>query len=587
MELLLFVDNSTTMITLVLLSLMGFFPALQLDDRTAMFNNENSKEIVAGGGEKVVLSPKKSVEEQLNQASTIYEVRYDFDLRGKAINIPPDSELIFEGGAFRNGVLVGQNTIVSSPPRKCFGEKIVFKGTWRSPFYMPWICQANKNEDLGLALNTVQEAFKHIIIPQGEYAIKSAATLFDVQLDWYGIVYYRGTATAIDVITLSSVSSLNMTGSLSGRGSIVRGGNSKRTNIHGLVIKNCANSKFNIGHIDWFNVGLEVVGDDAACAYNTFNLSSIRNCNINLLVTQRKMNKSIGYANENLFIGGRFGRSSDWKKTYGTEGNINIACKTDHYKDDVYKSVNSLTFIKQCLEDEENTYAIVLDNATRCSFTDIRLEGNNKDNVKLNGSCGELYFSSSYGHLSFDLTDLTVRDNLPLFSNRFIAENCMPLTYQLCAEDILEGSKKGESIELNRRYINYTSSKLAVNTSNRLSKNCDGNYGNMGFRICFDNVPSQQQYIRVIVHKKGDARTNVYCKATEAIPGGAIKNQEKDAFYRVVALSYNGHYDRWSSGTNVQDVLLWPKGNVKEVTFMLDNAYSATIVTTGYLAPAL
>ena len=566
---------------------MGAMSALQVDGKITEFNNETQTAIVSRGIECVILNPNKCVEEQFKRANTIYEIRYDFDLRGVTINIPPDCELKFEGGTFRNGVLVGHNTIVSSSLRKCFGEKMVFKGSWLSPFYMPWICQADKNDDLGLALNTVQDAFKHIIIPQGEYVIKSAATLNGVQLDWYGTVFYGGTATAIDVITLSSVSSLNMTGSLTGRGSVVRGDKSKTTNIHGLVIKNCINSKFSIGHVDWFNVGVEVVGDDAACAYNTFNLTSIRNCNINLLVTQRKNNKSIGYANENLFIGGRFGRTSDWKKRYGTEGNINIACKTDYYRDDVYKGVNSLTFIKQCLEDEENTYAIVLDNARRCSFTDIRLEGNNKDNIKLNGSCGELYFSSTFGHLSFDLSDLIVRDNLPLFSSRFITDNSMPLTYQLCAEDILEISKKEESTELNHRYINYVTSRLAISSTDKLRITRDGNYGNMGFRICFDNVLQQQKYIRVIIHKKGDARTNVYCKATKSIYGGTINNQEKDAFYRVVALSYNGNYDRWSSGTNVQDVLLWPKENVKEVTFMLDNAYSATIVTTGYLAPAL
>lgn len=137
------------------------------------------------------------------------------------------------------------------------------------------------------------------------------------------------------------------------------------------------------------------------------------------------------------------------------------------------------------------------------------------------------------------------------------------------------------------RYINYASSRLSVEPSSSLKKNADGNYGNMGFRICFDGLPSQQRYIRIIVHKKGTARTNVFCKATETVKGTTIKNQEKDAFYRVVSLSYNGNYDRWASGANVQDVSLWPKEDVKEVTFMLDNAYSATIVTTGYLAPAL
>jgi len=574
------------MVNLLSLLLMGVFYAHPVEVQ-ANTNVENAIiKNVAEPVETVVLTPNKGFGEQLKSANTIYEIRYVFDLRGAIVNVPEGCELKFEGGMLRNGTLDGHNTIISSPARKCFGGNIQFKGSWQGPFNMQWICQSGKIDDLGAALNTVQSAFKHIVIPRGEFSIMTAAVLAGVQLDWYGRVYYRGTATSIDVVTLSSVCNLNMTGSLSGRGSVVRGNRKGMTEVHGLVIKNCANSRFTIGNIDWFNVGLEVVGDDAACAYNTFNLTSVRDCNINLLITQRKKNKSMGYTNENLFIGGRFGRTSDWRKAFGTEGNISIACKSDYYKDDVYKSVNSLTFIKQCLEDEEDTYAIVLDNATRCNFSEIRLEGNNKDNIKLNGTCGELYFSSSFGQLSFDLSDLTVRENIPLFSGRFIAENCIPLTYQLCAEDILEGTKKGESVELKHRYINYASSRLKVEPSSSLKINSDGNYGNMGFRVCFDGLPSQQKYIRVIIHKKGEARTNVYCKVTDVVDGAVIKSQEKDSFYRVVSLSYNGTYDRWDSGTNVQDVSLWPKEEVKEVTFMLDNAYSATIVTTGYLAPA-
>lgn len=573
------------MVNLLSLILMSAFYAYPMEIQDNAYVPEAS--LVAEGIGTVLLSQNKGFGEQLRTENTIYEIRYDYDLRGAVVSVPSGCELRFDGGSLRNGTLVGQNTIITSPARKCFGENVHFKGTWDTPFNIKWMCQSGSDDDLGKVLNTVQTSFKHIIIPKGEFSIKTPAVLTGVQLDWYGTVYYRGAAKSIDVVTLSSVCNLNMTGSLSGRGSVVRGGKTGKTEIHGLVIKNCANSRFTIGHIDWFNVGLEVVGDDAACAYNTFNLTSVRDCNINLLITQRKKDKSMGYANENLFIGGRFGHTSDWRKAFGTEGNISIACKSDYYKDDVYKSVNSLTFVKQCLEDAEDTYAIVLDNATRCSFSEIRLEGNEKDNIKLNGTCGKLYFSSSFGHLSFDMSDLTVRENVPLFTGRFIAETYMPLTYQLCAEDILEGTKEGESVELKHRYINYASSRLSVEPSSSLKKNADGNYGNMGFRICFDGLPSQQRYIRIIVHKKGTARTNVFCKATETVKGTTIKNQEKDAFYRVVSLSYNGNYDRWASGANVQDVSLWPKEDVKEVTFMLDNAYSATIVTTGYLAPAL
>ena len=576
------------MIKLLYLLLPLFITSLTLDhdvvafDNSKRWNDSNDNKMAT-----IVLNQRFRVVDQLKSPHSIYIVSYNFDLSGEAIYIPADCELRFDGGSFSNGTLIGNNTIITSPDRKCFDHNIHFQGTWLGPFYISWLCEAGESDDLGVALNIVQSSFKHIIIPHGVYSIKTAAVLSDIQLDWYGSVYYTGVAEEIDLVTLTSVCDLNMSGSLSGKGSVVRGGRTAKTDIHGLVIKNCANSRLDIGNIDWFNVGLEIVGDDAGCAYNTFNLTSVRDCNINLLVTQRKKNKSIGYANENLFIGGRFGHSTDWIKAFGTAGNISIACKSNYYKDDVYKSVNSLTFIKQCLEDAEDSYAIVLDNAVSCSFNEIRLEGNKKNNIKLNGKCGNLYFSSSFGQLSFDLSDLTVRDNMPLFSNRFIIENCMPLSYQLTAESADESIVSGDVIMLKHRYINYVSSRLEVVPSNDLRRNVDGNVDNMGFRIRFDGPLLQQKYVRLIVHKKGDLRTNVYCKASEKAPGVKIRNQEDNSFYRVVSLFYNGKYDRWASGTNVQDVAIWPKEDVNEVTFMLENAYSATIVTNGYLAPAL
>lgn len=49
-----------------------------------------------------------------NQANTIYEIRYDFDLNGKIINIPENCELKFVGGSLKNGILDGNFTISSN-----------------------------------------------------------------------------------------------------------------------------------------------------------------------------------------------------------------------------------------------------------------------------------------------------------------------------------------------------------------------------------------------------------------------------------------------------------------------------------------
>lgn len=44
-------------------------------------------------------------QEMINEANTVYEIRYDFDLNGQTINIPEDSTLKFEGGSLSNGNL--------------------------------------------------------------------------------------------------------------------------------------------------------------------------------------------------------------------------------------------------------------------------------------------------------------------------------------------------------------------------------------------------------------------------------------------------------------------------------------------------
>lgn len=47
-----------------------------------------------------------------NQANTIYEIRYDFDLNGGTISIPNNCELKFVGGSLKNGTIVFSNTII-------------------------------------------------------------------------------------------------------------------------------------------------------------------------------------------------------------------------------------------------------------------------------------------------------------------------------------------------------------------------------------------------------------------------------------------------------------------------------------------
>ena len=54
-------------------------------------------------------------QDMINEQGTIYEIRYDFDLDGKTIEIPRWCYLLFNGGSIKNGTLKGNNTYVLAP----------------------------------------------------------------------------------------------------------------------------------------------------------------------------------------------------------------------------------------------------------------------------------------------------------------------------------------------------------------------------------------------------------------------------------------------------------------------------------------
>lgn len=55
----------------------------------------------------VILRKDKTFAEQVSQANTIYEIRYDFDLGGEEVEIPNNCVLYFIGGSLVNGTIAG------------------------------------------------------------------------------------------------------------------------------------------------------------------------------------------------------------------------------------------------------------------------------------------------------------------------------------------------------------------------------------------------------------------------------------------------------------------------------------------------
>ena len=88
----------------------------------------------------VVLDKDKTFAEQVTQGNAIYEIRYDFDLGGKAIPIPKGSIFDFKGGSIGNGELLISNTAaynydslyIQAPAYRIFQENLDISGEFAS-----------------------------------------------------------------------------------------------------------------------------------------------------------------------------------------------------------------------------------------------------------------------------------------------------------------------------------------------------------------------------------------------------------------------------------------------------------------------
>lgn len=86
-----------------------------------------------------ILRKSNTFAAQATEANTIYEVRYDFDLNGQAVNLPAGSVLKFEGGSFNNGTLNGNNTTIEAGSVKIFGNNLSVSGSFTGDFNFFWL----------------------------------------------------------------------------------------------------------------------------------------------------------------------------------------------------------------------------------------------------------------------------------------------------------------------------------------------------------------------------------------------------------------------------------------------------------------
>lgn len=83
----------------------------------------------------------------INEPNTIYEIRYEFDLNDSEVIIPEKCIFKFEGGKLKNGILVGNNTIIVNKLNQCFEDSLVLSGTFSGSAYPEWYgCYPNQKK---------------------------------------------------------------------------------------------------------------------------------------------------------------------------------------------------------------------------------------------------------------------------------------------------------------------------------------------------------------------------------------------------------------------------------------------------------
>lgn len=135
------------------------------------FKNRNN----SNGMGYIILRKEKTLEEQIIEENTIYEIRYDFNLNGGTLEIPEGCVLNFKGGSVNNGVLVGNLTTIKENPVQIFGTNLTLGGTWNvEQAYPEWFgAKGDGVTDDADAIQKTLNYFNTVVLLDKTYAVKS------------------------------------------------------------------------------------------------------------------------------------------------------------------------------------------------------------------------------------------------------------------------------------------------------------------------------------------------------------------------------------------------------------------------------
>ena len=100
-------------------------------------------------------------QDMINEANTIYEIRYDFDLNSATITIPEGCTLKFEGGSLSNGILNGDIYVIGQVKLyNCHTNYLV-----NADIYLSWFIKNKDNESYSDYIDSLFENYNSIKVP--------------------------------------------------------------------------------------------------------------------------------------------------------------------------------------------------------------------------------------------------------------------------------------------------------------------------------------------------------------------------------------------------------------------------------------
>ena len=222
----------------------------------------------------VILRNDKTLAEQLTQANTIYEVRYNFDLDGDTLTIPEGCVLKFNGGKISNGTIRGAKTSIESSLYQIF-DNVTISGSWLNyEMYIEWFGAKSGDTtfDNSGIISTVAHTFSRFSAGRGTYYCSSVIDLSDTTIthvNVIGTLQYTTTETANTFIKIKTNGGDVYINRILGPNSNITSETEKSI---GIEFVNCNNSKFQLNRVQGFYNNILITGDNAGNAYNYYNI---------------------------------------------------------------------------------------------------------------------------------------------------------------------------------------------------------------------------------------------------------------------------------------------------------------------------